>query len=67
MLKDEATILRANNLEAGLDEGDEVVYEPMKVREWVLHFFAQLDSALFGYSMFNSFNFDVKPEVNLMA
>jgi len=32
VLKDKAAIVRAKNLEAGLNEGDEVVYEPMKVR-----------------------------------
>ena len=35
-LKDKADILRARNLEAGFDEGDEEIYEPMKVREQVL-------------------------------
>ena len=34
-LKDKAGILRAKNLEAGLDEGDEVIYEPMKVGQQV--------------------------------
>jgi isopenicillin N synthase-like dioxygenase len=34
-LKDKADILRARNLEAGLDEGDEEIYEPMKVSEQV--------------------------------
>jgi hypothetical protein len=34
-LKKKAAILRAKNLEAGLNEGlgDEVIFEPMKVRE----------------------------------
>jgi hypothetical protein len=34
-LKDKAGILRAKNLEAGLNEGDEVIYEPMKVGQQV--------------------------------
>jgi hypothetical protein len=34
-LKDKAGILRAKNLEAGLNEGDEVNYEPMKVAQQV--------------------------------
>ena len=34
-LKDQAGKLRAKNLEAGWDEGDEVIYEPIKVREQV--------------------------------
>jgi len=34
-LKEKADILRAKNLEAGLNEGDEVIYEPMKVAELV--------------------------------
>jgi len=34
-LKDRARILRAKNLEAGLNEGDEVIYEPMKVGQQV--------------------------------
>ncbi len=34
-LKDKAGALRAKNLQAGLDEGDEVVYEPMKVGQQV--------------------------------
>ena len=34
-LKDKAAIQRAKNLEAGLNEGDEVIYEPMKVSEQV--------------------------------
>jgi len=34
-LKDRAGILRAKNLEAGLQEGDEVIYEPMKVAQQV--------------------------------
>ena len=43
MLKDKAGILRAKNLEAGLNEGEEVIYEPMKVAQqvhkWVPRFF----------------------------
>ena len=35
LLSDKAVILRAKNLEAGLNEGDEVIYEPMKVSEQV--------------------------------
>ena len=34
-LTDKAGILRANNLEAGLIEGDEMIYEPMKVGQQV--------------------------------
>ena len=34
-LKDKARILRAKNLEAGLSEGDEVIYEPMKAGQQV--------------------------------
>ena len=34
-LKDKAGILRAKNIEAGLNEGDEVIYEPMKVGQLV--------------------------------
>ena len=34
-LKDKASKLRAKNLEAGLNEGDEVIYEPMKVGQQV--------------------------------
>ena len=34
-LKDRANALRAKNLEAGLNEGDEVIYEPMKVGQQV--------------------------------
>ena len=34
-LKDKAGVLRAKNLEAGLSEGDEVIYEPMKVAQQV--------------------------------
>ena len=34
-LKDKARILRAKNLKAGLNEGDEVIYEPMKVGQQV--------------------------------
>ena len=34
-LKGKADILRAKNLEAGLNEGDEVIYEPMKVAQQV--------------------------------
>ena len=33
MLKDKVDILHAKNIEVGWDEGDEVVYEPMKVRD----------------------------------
>ena len=33
--KDKAGILRAKNIEAGLNEGDEVIYEPMKVEQLV--------------------------------
>jgi hypothetical protein len=34
-LKDQASILRAKNLEAGLNEGDEVIYEPIKVGQLI--------------------------------
>ena len=34
-LTDKAGILRAKNLEAGLNEGDEMIYEPMKVGQQV--------------------------------
>jgi len=34
-LKDKAAILRSRNLQVGLDEGDEVEYEPMKVGQQV--------------------------------
>ena len=34
-LKDKAGIVRRKNLEAGLDEGEELIYEPMKVAEQV--------------------------------
>ena len=35
VLKDKARILRSQNLQAGLNEGDEVDYEPMKVGQQV--------------------------------
>ena len=34
-LKDKAAILRAKNHKVGLNEGDEVIYEPMKVAQQV--------------------------------
>ena len=34
-LEERAAIVRATNLEAGLNEGDEVIYEPMKVRQQI--------------------------------
>ena len=35
VLKDKARILRSQNIQAGLFEGDEVQYEPMKVGQQV--------------------------------
>ena len=34
-LKDKADTLRSKNLEAGLNDGDEVIYEPIKVAQQV--------------------------------